>query len=176
MSRAGAFTQRLSLVLVGFLFLAGGSLSTWFLALQPLADAWRSRDWKSVSAVLESVDLGAGPAGGQRSVKVLVRYRYQVQGQTYVGTRLGLHDWIDNREAQQEAYADLLYRRRVQVWYNPLQPGEAVLRRDIHWSIIALGLPALAAALMGGVLLWAATVAGLDAWRAARRRQRGVPH
>lgn len=169
-----AVTQRTGLVLVACLFLAGGSLATWFLALQPLADAWRSRHWQPITARVESVELGGGPGAGQRGVQVQVRYRYQVQGQTHVGTRFGLHGWVDNRDAQLEAYADLLYRRRVQAWYNPARPEEALLNRDLHWSIIAMGLPALGAALLGAVLLWAAVMAGLDAWRAAQRRKRAV--
>ena len=165
--------QRTGLVLVALLFVAGGGLSSWFLALQPLADAWRSRHWQPVTAWVEALDRGPAPGAGLRGVQLQVIYRYQVQGQDYESSRYGLHVWVDNRDAQQAAYVDLLYRRRVQAWYNPAAPGESLLNRDIHWDIVAMGLPALGATLLGALLLWAAAVAGWSAWQTAHQRKAG---
>ncbi|MGB4468638.1 MAG: DUF3592 domain-containing protein [Azovibrio sp.] len=165
--------QRTGLVLVALLFVAGGGLSTWFLALQPLADAWRSRNWQPVTARVEAVDRGPSPGAGLRGWQLQVIYRYQVQGRRYESRRYGLHTWVDDHDAQQAAYVDLIYRRRVQAWYNPAAPGESLLNRDIHWNIVALGLPALGAVLLGALLLWAAAVAGWSAWQTASLRKAG---
>ncbi len=163
---------RTALVLAALLFVAGGSLSFWFLGVQPLWDAWRSQDWKPVTAQVQELSVGPGPDGGNRSLKVVVSYRYQVDGRSYLGHRYGLHGWMDNREAQQAAYEDLLYRHRVQAWFNPEDPAESLLNRDLHWTIVAMALPALGALLMGIVILWAAGVGSLATWRAALRLRR----
>ncbi len=171
---AGRALARAGLLLSALLFLAGGGLGVYLLGLQPLWDAWRSRDWQPVTVVLEQVDLGTSPGAGNRGAQVAVSYRYRVAGREYQGSRYGPHVWMDNGDAQRAAYADLLYRRRAQAWVNPRDPGEALLSRELHWTVVALALPALGAAGLGALLLWAAVVGGRDAWRAARRRRRPV--
>lgn len=171
-SAAGRSLARFGLLLLALLCLSGGGMATWYLGLQPLWDAWRSRDWQPVTVNIQEVQLGGGPGGGNRGAKVMVSYRYRVADQVYEGSRFGLHVWMDNAEAQQAAYADLLYRRRAQAWVNPRDPAEALLNRDLHWSVLGMALPGLGAMAMGGLICWAAISGGLANWRAARRLKR----
>jgi hypothetical protein len=173
-----SLVAKIGLLLLAFLFLAGGALAAWQLGGAPLWDAWRSRNWSPVTATLEDVTLGDMSSQG---IKLTVLYRYQVEGEAYQGRRYGLHVWMDNADAQREAYADLLYRRRVAAWVNPEQPEEALLNRDIHWSVVLMALPALGAAGLGMILLWAASVGSMANWQARwralrhRRDQRDKP-
>jgi hypothetical protein len=154
------------LLLLALLFLGGGTLSAWQLGAAPLWDAWRSRNWPSVAATLEDVALSHMSAQG---VKLAVVYRYRVNGREYQGSRYGLHVWMDNADAQREAYGDLLYRRRIQAWVNPDRPEEALLNREIHWSVALMALPALGATGLGAILFWAAGVGHLANWQARLR-------
>ncbi len=169
---AGRTLARAGLVLLAVLSLAGGAMGVYFLGLQPLWDAWRSRDWQPVQARVLDVQLGGGPGGGNRGAKVLVVYRYPAQGSWHEGRRFGLHLWMDNADAQKAAYGDLLYRQRVQAWYNPRNPGEALLDRELRGSVLVMALPALGLMALGGWILWAACLGGLATWRARRRLQR----
>jgi hypothetical protein len=170
-SSIGRLFARMGLTLLALLFFGGGALSAWQLGGAPLRDAWRSRNWQQVTATLEDVALSDMSAQG---VKLTVIYRYRVDDREYQGNRYGPHVWMDNADAQREAYADLLYRRRTQAWVNPARPEEALLNRDVHWSVALMALPALGAAGLGAVLFWAAGVGNAAnwqaRWRAIRRR------
>ncbi|MDR1647245.1 MAG: DUF3592 domain-containing protein [Zoogloeaceae bacterium] len=163
--------SRLLLLLAALLLLAVGTVSVWRLALSPLLDAARSRHWVRVEARLQDLSLDYSPAQGAR---VLPVYRYRFAGQTVRGTRFGLHSWLDDADAQRAAYVDLLYRNKIRVWVNPRRPEESLIDRELHLSVMLMALPALAAALAGGALLWAAGVAARDAWRLRRARARRV--
>lgn len=167
---AGRALARAGLVLLAVLSLGGGAMGVWFLGLQPLWDGWRSRDWQPVQARVLEVQLGGGPGGGNRGAKVLVSYRYQVDDRWYEGRRYGLHQWMDDADVQKAAYVDLLYRQRVWARYNPRDPAEALLNRDLHGSVLAMALPALGLMAVGGWILWAAVLGGLSTWQAWRRR------
>lgn len=169
---AGRALARAGLVLLALLSLGGGAMGGWFLGVQPLWDGWRSQDWRPVQARVQDVQLVGGPGGGNPGAKVLVSYRYQVDGRWYEGWRYGLHQWMDSADAQKAAYVDLLYRQRVQAWYDPRNPGEAVLNRDLHFIVLAAALPALGLMGLGGVILWAAFLGGMATWRARQRLKR----
>jgi hypothetical protein len=164
----GQALARLGLVLLAFIFLAGGGFASWNLGGAPLWQVWKSRHWQPVTATLEDVTLT--PMGAQ-GVHLVARYRYAFGGRSYTGGRYGPHLWMDNAEALRSAYGDLLFRRRAQVWVNPARPEEALLSREPHWSVVALALPALGVMSIGGVLLWAAVAGSLASLRAWLRHR-----
>jgi hypothetical protein len=159
-----AWLARLGLILLGIVLAGGGSLTAWECAGAPLVDAWQSRDWQPCPAELLRLDLETG-AGA----RLVVAYRYRLGGVTFIGTRYGLHAGPDNADAQRAAYVDLLYRRRLTAWVDPRDPRAALLDRQLHFSVLLLGVPALAVAALGGFILLAA---GQAARAALRRRQR----
>lgn len=174
-SSTGRLLARIGLVLLALICLGGGTIASYYMGIEPLYEAWRSRNWQPVNVRIEDVQLGDGPGGGNRGAKVLVSYRYRFADLSYEGHRFGLHDWIDNAEAQKVAYADLLYTRNTRAWINPENPGEALLNRELHWSAMLMAIPALGIAAMGALILWAAIIGTLATWRASRRlRKAGV--
>jgi hypothetical protein len=154
--------SRLLLLLAALLLLVMGTASVWRLALSPLLDAARSRHWVRVEARLLDLRLDYSLARGTR---VLPVYRYRFAGQDLHGTRFGLHLWLDDADAQRTAYEDLLFRNKIWIWVDPRRPEESLIDRELHLSVMLMALPALAAALAGGVLLRAACLAARDAWR-----------
>jgi hypothetical protein len=65
-----------------------------------------------------------------------VTYSYEVAGESYTAEQLSVFDWIyrDRRRASQYlSRFDIAQRNRVPVYYNPDDPGEAVLIRHIPW-------------------------------------------
>ncbi|MDR3353190.1 MAG: DUF3592 domain-containing protein [Zoogloeaceae bacterium] len=171
-SAFGQALARLGLVLLALILLGGGGFAGWQLGGAPLWQVWRSRGWQPVMATLEDVTLS--PMGAQ-GVHLTVRYRYAFAGHSHVGERYGPHLWMDNAEALKTAYGDLLFRQRARAWVNPAQTGEALLSRELHWSVLLMALPALAVMAAGGVLLWAFLAGSLVTLGAYLRQPRREP-
>jgi hypothetical protein len=162
---SGRFFARASLVLLAIVFLAAGTLGIWRLALGPLYDYWRSRDWPQVMTKIDTVSLEKD----LRGVRVQVQYTYRVDGVTYHADRYGLYHDMGNAAAARAAYAELLFRRKAWAWVNPDAPEEAFLERKVYPSVAIVAIPAVGVFLLGVVLLWAAGTAFLQGWRERRR-------
>jgi 3-deoxy-D-manno-octulosonic-acid transferase len=167
---SGRILARAGLLLLALLLLGSGLIALWRLALSPLADAWRSRDWNQAMARIEILSL----AQDARGARLQTRYAYQVDGVLYRASRYGLHADMDSAEAARAAYAELLYRDKTWVWVNPQAPEEALMNRDIHWLVVAFALPAVAVAALGALLLWAAASALCERYRESRRKMPGL--
>jgi hypothetical protein len=75
-----------------------------------------------------------------------VTYSYEVEGQSYTADRLSVFDWIyrdRQRATQYISRFDIEQRGRVPVYYNPDDPGEAVLIRHLPWQRLEVVLAAL---------------------------------
>lgn len=161
----GPLERRLLLVIVG-----GGALATFAVA------AWQAaQDWEAVAAtrwptapgvVTERQSYMATPRKGKESphYRVLVRYRYTVDGREYEADRFNPYDgWTDKATAD-----DSLTRFRVgsacDVSYDPTDPSRAYLvpgpRRDAWGMAAALGV---AGCILLGLLAWM--------WRRFRPRE-----
>lgn len=67
-----------------------------------------------------------------------VDYRYRVHGQGYLGTQYRRTPFAHSRWGAAR-FANLCAAgTRVQVWYNPLNPADAVLRREPHPGILLI--------------------------------------
>ncbi|MDR2637635.1 MAG: DUF3592 domain-containing protein [Zoogloeaceae bacterium] len=154
----GRAIARAGLVLLAIILLCGGTFAAWQLAVAPLCDAWRSRNWPQVSAKIDTVHLVTGAQGS----RLEVRYRYRVNGEVHRSERYGLYTWLTHAESLRQAYAELLYAKTARAWVNPSDPDEALLNRDIRWSIACMAIPAVFTALLGAALLWAAMLGARD--------------
>ena len=111
-----------------FVVLFGGiGAFTGWLAGTTLIDGYRAREWVKVRA--EVLPNGA--------------YRYDYDGRSRVGTRLGLmplgSDDVDGWtagivEAMESARSE---NRPITVYVNPGDPDEALVNREIHWKFVA---------------------------------------
>ena len=122
-----------------------------------LRRAWRLRRWRSAAAtVLESwLDDGGGNPRDRRA-KVCVRYRYTVAGIVHVGERLAFRSPIyRNSTAAQRMQDKLPPGKRIEVWYNPANPADVVIDKQIsrtRFFAAALGVLCVGEALVTEVV------------------------
>ncbi len=131
----------------------GGSIALLLYSQNSKKKAGASQQWPSadgsitVSEVRESVSRDED---GDTSISYYphVEYSYTVAGQTYTSKQVafgGVKGFNDHARAQADL-AKYPFGTRVQVYYNPQKPGEAVLER-------VAGSGAKTAMIMGIILL-----------------------
>lgn len=114
---------------------------------------------------------------GGTSYEIQARYRYQAHGQTYTGNRVGLHQGKDNIGDYHQRWQQRLARIKNQgdplpLWYDPGQPDQALLDRELRWGLMALQLAfAVVFSLVGVGLI----VAGLRGRQPASKTEATEP-
>jgi hypothetical protein len=106
----------------------------------------QARRWKTaVATILEAwLDDGGGNPRDRR-VKLCARYRFTAaDGTVYVGERLDFSSPIYRQYlAAERRLAKLKPGKRVEIWYDPANPKDAVMSRSIsrtHYLLAALGV------------------------------------
>lgn len=110
-----------------------------FIAMEtavPTFQSWQAmRAWQPTSALLVSVSVSENSTQAS--------YRYQVEGVSYQGDRVYVADFNDNIGS----YHQQLYKRlqgqhaggeMLSIWYDPENPAQAVIDRDMRWGLFAL--------------------------------------
>ncbi len=87
------------------------------------------------------------------TTKPILRYQYDVGGQTYVGFRASFSGYGVSRAAMEAVVKPYPQGSRVRVFYNPRNPASAVLdntaRSDwLYWFLFGVGFFVLAAYLI----------------------------
>lgn len=124
-------------------FGAVGVLATWAIA-HMVVESHRASDWVIVQAKVDEAALKAsrGSKGGT-SYYADGAYRYSVGGKEFVSTKLGfdLAGGADNIGDWQPSMAAFLEEAKstgktIPVYVNPDNPAEAVVDRDVRWSMV----------------------------------------
>ena len=133
------------LVLLGVAFLAGG-LFAGVLPMIKTVHGWaQARDWEPVAGRVLSTELSIH-RGDTTTYQVRARYEYDYRGQRYHGTRIGLDaagsdnigTWHEDMHAKLRAAQE---RDDLTVWVNPRAPTEALIDREIRWSLFVFRVP-----------------------------------
>jgi Protein of unknown function (DUF3592) len=134
----------------------GQDLRSWQLALQ-------SRGWPEATATIVSSEVRVEGRGRRITFEPQVAYRYEAQGRSFTGTRLGFAPWLrelarDEAEAAVRAYPA---GASVPVYVHPQRPEFAILERrpprgQLGSAVIALVVLAVGVAVL--VVSW--SVAG----------------
>lgn len=167
------------LVVVATVMVLAGVLGLQHTVLSPVLESWRTRGWVATPAILDDIKLLAADGTpipifhdprlsiSERAsimptgiVKLSVRYHYYIGEQSFDGNRFGLFEGLDDGDAQRLAAASMHRKQEIQVWVNPDNPSESILNRDLHWGVMAMGLPLLATAFAGLVILGYAVKTG----------------
>ncbi|MEY4591943.1 MAG: hypothetical protein RIR18_838 [Pseudomonadota bacterium] len=176
------------LVLVAFVMFVGGVLGVHQAVFTPIKESLRTRDWVAMPAILDDIKLLAADGTpipivndpnmtvAERAsimptgiVKLAVRYHYYIGEEIYDGNRYGLFEGLDDGDAQRYAAATMHRKQEIQVWINPKNPSESILNRDLHWGVMAIGLPLLATALVGLVILGYGAKTWWQMWQLAKK-------
>ncbi len=92
--------------------------------------AFPSYAWPAVEGEIIEAGFRRGAySRGQRAYFLEVRYRYEVAGTAYDGSRFGIgaHDMFYRQETMQELLYEYMERPRQRVFHDPRDPGESVL-------------------------------------------------
>lgn len=159
-------------------FGAGG----YALGLKPLAltlqTAWEARGWQPTPAQVMSTRLQRHPGSDSTTWQVDARYRYEVAGKAYEGTRVGLDptpgadnlgDWHERWHAKLQAAQSR--GDSITIWVNPRQPSQSLIDPQPRWQLLAFRLPF--ALVFTGVGLGAAWVCVYVLWKLLRPRRDG---
>ena len=118
---------------IGFYFLIAAAHS--------LYDVVRMASWLQTQGILTSANTRSSTSADATTYHAAAQYRYQVGGIEYTGNRVAIHGGSDNvGEFQQRLGNQLelkyLNQEPVTVYYNPANPADAILNRDMRWEMI----------------------------------------
>lgn len=132
-------------VFAGLAFIVGAAFTGLALWMRSRARAclhWPSVDGTIIESRIDDAHL--------EMIKPVLRYRYQVDGQTHVGFRVAFSGYGSSRPAMDRLIAPYPVGATVRVFYNPRDPASAVLdntaRSDwTYWLLFGIGFLALGA-------------------------------
>lgn len=144
------------IVIIALGFIAIPLLAVWFLVGLPIQEWRNTQHWVEVPAMIERVQLQEHRSSGSVTYDSAARYRYQFDGQEYVGDRVSLYGPEDGTSYHRVIVRELEEYRDTQqpfrCFVNPDVPNEALLYRDIRWGMyFMIGLIAL---LFSGIGVW----------------------
>ncbi len=157
---------RLAALLISAVFALGFGLGGYHAGLKPLArtldTALQVRGWQPVQAEVLSAELKTHHSSDGATYEVQARYRYQVAGKAYEGTRVGLDargnsDNIDDWPRQWAGRLQSAQARGlgITVLVNPHDPSQSLIDPSIRWSLQIFRIPfALVFTLVGLVAAW----------------------
>lgn len=105
-----------------------------------------TRSWQPVMAEVLEVRLNESRSRKSTTYRVEARYRYDANGVSYTGSRVGYTTMGDNVGSwQEDIYRELDDARgsgrKVLAWADPDQPAAAMIDRRLRWGILLLLLP-----------------------------------
>ena len=115
----------------------------------------QTRSWQPV--MIEVLDTRL-ISSGRKSHRVQAVYRYQVDGKTFRSTRVGYTDHADaigswHEDAFRKLEDARLGGRSMPAWFNPRDPGEAIIDRSLRWGLMLFAIPLTAIFLSGSILM-----------------------
>ncbi len=158
------------IIIIALAFIAIPLMAAWYLVGLPIQQ-WRlTQHWLEVPAIIEQVNLQEHHSSGSITYESTARYRYQFDGQEYVGDRVSLYGPEDGTSYHRVIVRELEEYRDSQqpfrCFVGPDAPNDALLYRDIRWGMyVMIGLIAL---LFSGVGCWMLGNQCRQAFRALR--------
>jgi hypothetical protein len=139
----------LSILAVGFLALA---LRVHVIASK--AEEWSSTTGIVVQSYIRKTGAGnAGEAGDTDTYTPVVRYEYRVGSDPYAGSRIGFGDFFHNWFSAKGRVQAFPKGSNVTVYFDPHDPGSAVLDRTYPSIAIVMFAVIAALCLLGSAFL-----------------------
>lgn len=134
--------------LFGAIFFLAGAGFFYGLVATKLLDAWDMQSWYSVKAELVSAKIDSyrkrNDNGGYTTMyKVVASYRYQINGQSYLGKRPSVDTGSSSERDDHYALLSRLKQEQARngqigIWYDPANPSESVYDRSLNWRMIIM--------------------------------------
>jgi len=148
------------LAVFGLPFLGFGLGFGYFKVWPEVATWMEVSSWQSVPGELISYRLDSSRSSeGGTTYEIQARFRYDVAGVSYEADRVGIHSGKDNigdyhQQWQQRLRQIQSTQQPITVWFDPQQPQQALLDRDLRWGLMAMQLVfAVVFSLIGGGLV-----------------------
>jgi len=91
-----------------------------------------------------------------------VRYEYRVDGSAYISDRITVNDFKSSSRKDADAIvAQFQNGSPVSVFFNPKNPSQSLLQNSWHWTPVLFSLTGLVFVVIGVVLPFFETRAGL---------------
>ena len=122
------------------LFLAGTGLFA-FQAVPAFMDYLQMRHWTPTEGMLTEARLETHQGDDSTTNEATASYTYDVGGHRYRNDRVAILGGADNVGEFQQEFGNLLEQKfrdgqPVTVWYNPDEPSDSVLNREIRWGLM----------------------------------------
>ena len=142
------------LVIFGAIFFIVGMGFLLWSVIPTIYDSYRMQYWSSVQGELISAKRSISRSQDSTTYQALAEYRYSVDGQSYKNDRVAINSGADNIGSFQSDLGrklenSLSRKSPVTVYYNPQNPSDALLNREIRWGL--LGFKMIFVLLFGGV-------------------------
>jgi len=131
-------------VLFGLPFFGFGVGFGCFVVWPELALWLDAKSWQHTEGELLSYRLNTTESSeGGTTYSISARFRFEVSGHTYESSRYGVHsgnDNIGNYHQQQYQHLQRIERNQspLAVWYDPADPTQAVVDRDLRWGLMLM--------------------------------------
>lgn len=178
------------LVLFGLIFFCVGAGFLLLSIVPTLYDAARMASWpETPGTLLQARLISKHSQDNSTTYQATAEYRYTVDGHTHHNDRVAINSGSDNVGDFQQKLGNRLenaYRtgRTISVWYDPGNPVDAVLNRELRWGllgfksifVILFGAAGLAMIYFGlrGAKTTTASANGTQAWLKRPEWQGGV--
>lgn len=142
------------LALFGLPFFCVGAGFLLLSVVPTLYEGARMASWPETPGTLLQARLVTSHSSKSTTYQAESEYRYTVGGHDYRGSRVAIGSGADNVGDFQQSLGNRLenaYRigQTVSVWYDPENPNNAVLNRDVRWGM--LGFKLIFVIVFGGV-------------------------
>jgi hypothetical protein len=159
-------------------FLAG--MIPGYLAVSSLWQWHQAGKWVAVAAIIQRADLNSSTSDGSTTYEVVGEYSYQFRQGQYSSTAIHFGTGSDNIGSfHQDTYALLRQHQDsgepMTAWVNPVEPGQAVLVRNMRWGLFAFMM--VFPLMFGGVgaVLMGVSIFGASRIKDQNRRQQRHP-
>lgn len=149
-------------LIFGLLFAGAGTFIAAQTVLPTFGFWYQAADWKVVEGQL------TGLKGGDN--ETLASYSYVVDDIPYENNRVYVTDFKDNIGSyHQDLHAQLAKVQRsglpLTIWYNPTNPQQSVLDRDMRWGLFALMVTFCSVFIVIGLAVCYASIFGKAKYR-----------
>jgi hypothetical protein len=120
-----------------------------------------SENWLPIPAMIAHAELLTSATTDSSEYRILVVYEYVANGVQYTGKRIGFgpRSYIRKKRAEAEL-ARYPEGSTVTAYFNPENPGEAVLVREAPSNVLYLVMGICLLGLAAGIVVWTSIRAG----------------
>lgn len=137
-------TRRIMTILC-LIFILVGSIFGYILVYRPISQYLAAKEWSTtacqvISSTVRKHDSSSSDSGPTYSIDIL--YSFFVNGREYRSNRYSFMDYSSSAyNSKSEVVKQYPRGKSFSCYYNPLNPGEAVIKRKLGWGMLLALVP-----------------------------------